>query len=305
MPPPPQPPVLPVRPGDFHRLGLVTDRPVSEVADWFTTVLGAVPNTSAMPAVRGYPRFGDGAPADGGESGGTAEVFWVGTSPIAVFAPAGTDSPLTRFLARYGPGIHSVAWSVDDLWTVESLLRRDGVRITGTDIEGRHLFMHPKDTAGVLVEWTDTDFAEDPRHGAHPVDLTRGAVPVRGVARVTAVVHDLAAAVARWAHLVDLTGGAAHAGDLAGEVVADLEIADLVLRLTAPVTADDRWQAFVDGGGERLASVAWTVDDLEATADHLAAADIRVTTRTGSVLVTDPADTLGLAMEWTTAAGGS
>jgi hypothetical protein len=299
MPPPLQPPALPVRPGDFHRLGLVTDRPAAEVSDWFTTVLGAVPNTSAMPAVRGYPRFSDEAPADGGESGATAEVLWVGPSPIAVFVPAGEHSPLTGFLSRYGPGVHSVAWSVDDLWTVESLLRRHGVRITGTDIEGRHMFMHPKDSAGILVEWTDTDFEEDPRHGSEPVGPTTGEVPVRGLAWVTAVVRDLDASVGVLSTLMDVEVGAPRPGEIPGETTVDLAIFDLVVRLVSPVSPDSRWASFLEDGGERLASLAWAVDDLAVTEERLRTAGIQVTERAGSVLVTDPADTLGLRMEWT------
>lgn len=299
MPPPPQPPALPVRPGDFHRLGLVTDRPAVEVSAWFTTVLGAVPNTSAMPAVRGYPRFSEEAPADGGESGATAEVMWVGPSPIAVFVPAGQNSPLTGFLSRYGPGVHSVAWSVDDLWTVESLLRRRGVRITGTDIEGRHMFMHPKDSAGILVEWTDTEFEVDPRHGSEPIGPTDGVVPVRGLAWVTAVVRDLDAAVGVLSTIVDVEGGEPRPGDFPGEMTADLAIFDLVVRLASPKAPNSRWGSFLEHDGERLASLAWAVDDLSVTEEHLRTAGIRVTDRAGSVLLTDPADTLGLRMEWT------
>lgn len=298
MPLPLQPPALPVRPGDFHRLGLVTDRPGREVSDWFATVLGATPNASDMPAVRGYPRFSEQAPADGGESGATSEVLWVGPSPLAVFVPAGANSPLTGFLDRYGPGIHSVAWSVDDLWTVESLLRRHGVRITGTDIEGRHMFMHPKDSAGVLVEWTDTAFAEDPRHGDVALAPTGGTVPVRGLARVTAVVRDVHASIGVLGTLVDLEVDGPRPGDFPGESVADLTIYDLVLRLASPRSPESRWATFLEDRGERLASLTWAVDDLAATAKRLGDAGIRVTDRAGSVLLTDPADTLGLRMEW-------
>jgi hypothetical protein len=254
-----------------------------------------------MPAVRGYPRFSEEAPADGGESGATADVLWVGPSPLAVFVPAGKSSPLTGFLSRYGPGIHSLAWSVDDLWTVESLLRRHGVRITGTDIEGRHMFMHPKDAAGILVEWTDTDFAEDPRHGSEQIGPTDGAVPVRGLARVTAVVRDLDASVGVLSTLMDVEAGAPRPGDFPGETTADLQIFDLVLRLTTPESPDSRWSGFLEDGGERLASLAWAVDDLAATEERLQEAGILVMERAGSVLLTDPADTLGLRMEWTQA----
>jgi hypothetical protein len=298
MAPPTQPPVLPVRAGDFHRLGLVTDRPPTEVTEWFVRLLGARPNTLDMPAVRGFPRPEQHAD-DGGDSGATADVVWVGATPVAVFTAAAPDSPVTGFLARYGPGVHSLAWTVDDLWTVESLLRRHGVRLTGTDIEGRHVFMHPKDAAGLLVEWTDTDFAGDPRHGGDTAPAA-GAVPVSGLARVTAVVRDVQASAAVLCAMVDadrLGAGADEDGPFLDLAIGGA--AGVVVRLASPGGPGSRWAPFLERGGERLATLTWSVDDRDATAERLAAAGIRVTGSAGPVLLTEPADTLGLTMEWT------
>jgi hypothetical protein len=47
----------------------------------------------------------------------------------------------------------------------DAQLRRPGARISGVDIAGRHFFIHPDNTAGLLIELTDTEFADDPRDG--------------------------------------------------------------------------------------------------------------------------------------------
>jgi len=281
-----QPPALPVRTGLFHRLGLVTDRPAAEVADFFDRVLGAAPMRGGMTAVRGYPM---GLPADspegtldGNESGATADVRWVGRTPLAVFLASDEASPVAGFLARYGPGVHSLAWTVDDLWMVESLLRRHGVRITGTDLPGRHLFMHPKDAAGLLVEWTDTAFAQDPRAAGTVVPASPGAVAVRGVASVTALVPDAPAAAALLRGILS----AEPVADGDDRVVA-LAVSDLVVRLRAAAE------------GHRLSSFTFAVDDLAVVEEELTAAGVGVLDRSGDVLVTDPADTLGWHVEWT------
>jgi hypothetical protein len=299
--PPVQPPTLPVHTGDFHRLGLVTDRPGDEVTAWFTRVLGASPNRLPMPAVRGFPRDFEEHGQGGVESGATSEVLWVGDTPVAIFVPTGPDSPVAGFLSRYGPGVHSLAWTVDDLWTVESLLRRHGVRITGTDIAGRHMFMHPRDSAGVLIEWTDTDFAGDPRHSG-PVPPTTGAVPVLGLAWVTAVVRDVAASTQVLQTL--MTADERPDGIAPGAKSVDLLVSGLRLRLIAPAGPESRWQGVLDGGGERLASLTWAVEDLDSTERRLADAGIAVTGRAGAVLSTDPRDTLGLHMDWAQRPGG-
>jgi hypothetical protein len=100
------------------------------------------------------------------------------------------------------------------------------------------------------------------------------------------------------ATLLDLAGAGRRPGDFPGETIADLTIYDLVLRLASPRAPDSRWGTFLEDGGERLASLTWAVDDLAATEERLRDAGIRVTDRAGSVLLTDPADTLGLRMEW-------
>ena len=95
---------------------------------------------------------------------------------------------MAGFLSRYGPAVHSLAWEIDDMWGVEHLLQLRGIRITGVSVEGRHFFMHPKDTHGLLMEWTDGRVGE---FGSAEPAIGEIGVPVTAVAWVTGVVEDI------------------------------------------------------------------------------------------------------------------
>ena len=79
----------------------------------------------------------------------------LGDMQFAVFAAPGPEGMIGRFVERYGAGLHSLAWRVDDLWVTENILRARGITITGTNTDARHFFMHPRETFGILIEWTD------------------------------------------------------------------------------------------------------------------------------------------------------
>ena len=68
------------------------------------------------------------------------------------------DSPIARFLAKNGPGLHHVAYRVEDLPATLAALSAAGVRlIDQTPRDGAHgmkiAFVHPKSTDGVLTEF--------------------------------------------------------------------------------------------------------------------------------------------------------
>ena len=94
-------------------------------------------------------------------------VLFTGGQRIELVEPAMPDSPVSKFLATRGPGIHHVAWRVDDLVGAIAELKRNGLRlIDDAPRPGSHntkvAFVHPKATGGVLMElvedpaWTDT-----------------------------------------------------------------------------------------------------------------------------------------------------
>ena len=83
--------------------------------------------------------------------------FAVGESRIELLEPTSDDSPVAKFLAKNGPGVHHVAYQVDDLEQRLAALKAAGVRlIDETPRSGAHhtriAFMHPKASGGVLTE---------------------------------------------------------------------------------------------------------------------------------------------------------
>ena len=92
------------------------------------------------------------------EDQGVEEVlFPAGTSFIQLLGSLGADTPVGRFLATRGPGVHHVAYRVDDVAASLARLRGQGVRLVD-EVPRRGsrdtliAFVHPKDMAGVLIE---------------------------------------------------------------------------------------------------------------------------------------------------------
>lgn len=89
-------------------------------------------------------------------------VLYAGTQRIELVEPASADSPITKFLETRGPGLHHVAWKVDDCARAIAQLKAAGLRmIDDVPRPGSHkttiAFVHPKATGGVLME-----LVEDP-----------------------------------------------------------------------------------------------------------------------------------------------
>lgn len=70
------------------------------------------------------------------------------------------DSPIAKFVATRGPGIHHICFAVDDLAATLDRCRRAGIRLIDdaprVGADGKSIaFLHPASTAGVLVELTE------------------------------------------------------------------------------------------------------------------------------------------------------
>jgi methylmalonyl-CoA/ethylmalonyl-CoA epimerase len=80
-----------------------------------------------------------------------------GTSYVQLLEPLGPDTPVGKFLASRGEGVHHVGYGVEDVGAALDRLRADGVRLV--DERPRHgslgasiAFLHPKSVGGVLTE---------------------------------------------------------------------------------------------------------------------------------------------------------
>jgi len=84
-------------------------------------------------------------------------MLQVGESKIELLEPTGEDSPVAKFLEKSGPGIHHLAYEVEDIDDAIAKLLADGARmIDERPRNGAHgtriAFVHPKSSNGVLTE---------------------------------------------------------------------------------------------------------------------------------------------------------
>jgi methylmalonyl-CoA/ethylmalonyl-CoA epimerase len=101
------------------------------------------------------------------EQGVEAVLLDIGENHVELLAPLSPDTPVGRFLAKNGPGLHHVAYQVDDIDGALAALKQAGLSLIDeqprTGIRGsRVAFVHPRSTAGVL-----TEIVEPAKVGAH------------------------------------------------------------------------------------------------------------------------------------------
>jgi methylmalonyl-CoA/ethylmalonyl-CoA epimerase len=86
--------------------------------------------------------------------------FAAGDSLVELLEARAADSPVGRFVARRGAGIHHICFAVDDLDDMLARCRSAGIRLIDETprrgAEGKRIaFLHPSSTGGVLVELTE------------------------------------------------------------------------------------------------------------------------------------------------------
>jgi methylmalonyl-CoA epimerase len=91
------------------------------------------------------------------EQGVEAVLLDVGSTHVELLSPLGEDTPVGKFLARKGPGLHHVAYRVEDIDAALTQLREQGVALIDSEPRtgirnSRVAFVHPKATGSVLTE---------------------------------------------------------------------------------------------------------------------------------------------------------
>ena len=92
--------------------------------------------------------------------GATIVSLPFGDSEVELLEPRAADSPIAKFLERRGPGIHHVCYRVADLDAALQQAREAGYRLVDEAPRlgaggCRIAFLHPKSTAGILIELTE------------------------------------------------------------------------------------------------------------------------------------------------------
>jgi methylmalonyl-CoA/ethylmalonyl-CoA epimerase len=83
-----------------------------------------------------------------------------GDALVELLESQNPDSPVARFVARRGPGIHHLCFATDDLDALLSRCRAAGLRLIDETprigADGKRIaFLHPSATDGVLIELTE------------------------------------------------------------------------------------------------------------------------------------------------------
>lgn len=115
---------------------------IAQALGFYRDVLGLVPTA---------PESADGA---------TIVSLALGDVSVELLEPRDPDGPVAKFLARRGPGIHHVCYRVADLDQALARCRAAGYRLVDEaprrGAGGRRIaFLHPKATAGILLELTE------------------------------------------------------------------------------------------------------------------------------------------------------
>ena len=84
-------------------------------------------------------------------------MLGIGESKIELLEPTSPDSPIAKFLDKNGPGIHHIAYEVDDVaQAIEQMIAEGARMVDQVPRDGAHgtriAFVHPKSSHGVLTE---------------------------------------------------------------------------------------------------------------------------------------------------------
>jgi methylmalonyl-CoA epimerase len=106
------------------------------------------------------------------DQGVTTRFFPVAHGAVVeALLPTGPDTPVGKFLAKRGPGLHHIAFRVDDLDAELRRLKGLGVQLIDQEprrgAEGKRIaFLHPKETGGVLIELCEAPAGDAHGHAA-------------------------------------------------------------------------------------------------------------------------------------------
>jgi len=85
----------------------------------------------------------------------------LGESRLELLEPTSENSPIAKFIARRGEGLHHISLRVPDLAAAVERLKQNGIRLVSEQIRigaggHRYIFVHPASAAGVLIELVES-----------------------------------------------------------------------------------------------------------------------------------------------------
>lgn len=86
-----------------------------------------------------------------------AVLLDVGDGHVELLRPLDSETPVGKYLAKRGPGLHHVAYAVPDIDATLAKLKQAGIELIDSEAregirDSRIAFLHPRSTGGVLTE---------------------------------------------------------------------------------------------------------------------------------------------------------
>ncbi|MGE0881582.1 MAG: VOC family protein [Acidimicrobiia bacterium] len=245
-----------------------------------------------------------------------AAVYIIGETsiePMHVLPPAHEGQAATswyRFMERFGPRIHNLAFYVDDVPALDKRFGEAGVRTTDGGSQGKTLFAHPKDTPGMVeffdpadsfFEQTDPRFTSDWKRFTteywtqrHPLGLVR-------MSHVTSLVHDVEAAAAFFVNVLGASRLTDQTPTFDGTTTQFLLVGeDTVIELAKPLDTASALGRELATVGEGPMAVTFLVADRAKAWQHLQRAEgVTAPVETPRAIEFDRAATWGVQFRFT------
>lgn len=214
----------------------------------------------------------------------TASLFAIGDFVIEPMEPhppvdGEPGTTIRRFLDRFGPCVHSIAFYATDLPAIAARMEAHSVRVTDGGQGDRVLFGHPKDFPG-LVELMDPtpvpgkppgldDPRVRPQFDAGYWRRSHG-LGIALASHVTVVVHDLDRAVGLWRDVFEAHVLPHDDSLMPGARSAYLRVGiDTVIELAEPIDPSCPVADVLERMGEAVCGVTFLVDDLAGARRHV------------------------------------
>jgi methylmalonyl-CoA epimerase len=97
-------------------------------------------------------------PIIGGDGSLKVSMVKVGEVSIELIEPIGNEGVMAKFLEKRGEGFHHICYEVEDIHAAVLSLEASGLDVLGEPTpgaEGMSVFLHPRGTHGVLVEFVE------------------------------------------------------------------------------------------------------------------------------------------------------
>ena len=97
-------------------------------------------------------------PIIGGDGTIKVSMVEIGNALIELLQPVGSEGVIAKFLEKHGEGFHHICYEVDDINAEVASLKSKGIDFLGDPrpgAEGMSIFLHPRGTHGVLIEFVE------------------------------------------------------------------------------------------------------------------------------------------------------